>query len=262
MSSVGIITNWTQQPTNVNLHVNSQKKRDQPGIMATTALTRNSRRLFIRDRRTNVTFLIDTGSDVSRIPATKTQRQNNSQMTLSAADTSPIHVYKTQALSLDFGLRRIFKWTFLVVKASIPIIGADFLYNFCLIPDITSLCSMAIAVKPFSRSTVVVEHKIFLINFNLEKLLSPLATLIGRVAVIRHISHSCLDPNDFTVVNCIVKGHASLSPPSLRLRLYSRFTLLATYTYFDPKDFSPQPSTVSKVIRPFHPLLNKKQRKK
>ncbi|GFT91475.1 uncharacterized protein TNCV_4286241 [Trichonephila clavipes] len=48
------------------------------------------------------------------------------------------------------------------------------------------------------------------------------------VAAIRHISHSCLDPNEFTVLNCIVKGHASLSPPSLRLRLCSRFTLLAT----------------------------------
>ncbi|GFS50188.1 uncharacterized protein TNCV_3061 [Trichonephila clavipes] len=82
------------------------------------------------------------------------------------------------------------------------------------------------------------------------------------VAAIRHIFYSCLDPNDFTVVNCIVKGNASLSPPSLRLRLCSRFTLLATYTYFDPKDFSPHPSTVSKVMRPFHPLLNKKQIKK
>ncbi|GFV95204.1 hypothetical protein TNCV_1293221 [Trichonephila clavipes] len=36
---------------------------------------------------------------------------------------------------------------------------------------------MAIVVKPFSRSSVVVERKIFLIN--LEKLLSPLSTLIG-----------------------------------------------------------------------------------
>ncbi|GFW28585.1 hypothetical protein TNCV_2317331 [Trichonephila clavipes] len=48
----------------------------------------------------------------------------------------------------------------------------------------------------------------------------------GRVAI-RDISRSCLDPNDFAVLNCIVKGHASLSPPSLRLRLCSRFTLLA-----------------------------------
>ncbi|GFY09708.1 hypothetical protein TNCV_3696701 [Trichonephila clavipes] len=105
--------------------------------MATTALPRNSRRLFIRDRRTNVTFLIDTGSDVSIIPATKTQRQNNSQMTLSAANTSPIHVYTTQTLSLDLGLRRIFQWTFLFGNVSTPIIGADFLYNFRLVPDIS-----------------------------------------------------------------------------------------------------------------------------
>ncbi|GFX38859.1 hypothetical protein TNCV_1890231 [Trichonephila clavipes] len=104
--------------------------------MATTALPRNSRRLFIRDRRTNVTFLIDTGTDVSIIPATKTQRQNNSQMTLSAANTSPIHVYTTQTLSLDLGLRRIFQWTFLVGNVSTPIIGTDFLYNFRLVPDI------------------------------------------------------------------------------------------------------------------------------
>ncbi|GFU71585.1 hypothetical protein TNCV_3035251 [Trichonephila clavipes] len=33
-----------------------------------------------------------------------------------------------------------------------------------------------------------------------------------NVAAIRDISRSCLDPNDFTVLNCIVKGHASLSP--------------------------------------------------
>ncbi|GFX79955.1 hypothetical protein TNCV_2059731 [Trichonephila clavipes] len=39
---------------------------------------------------------------------------------------------------------------------------------------------MPIIVKPFSRSSVVVEPKIFLINFNLEKLLSPIATLIGK----------------------------------------------------------------------------------
>ncbi|GFW92832.1 integrase catalytic domain-containing protein [Trichonephila clavipes] len=49
-----------------------------------------------------------------------------------------------------------------------------------------------------------------------------------QVAAIRDIFRLYLDPNDFTVLNCIVKGHASLSPPSLRLRLCSRFTLLAT----------------------------------
>ncbi|GFV69255.1 hypothetical protein TNCV_3861771 [Trichonephila clavipes] len=55
-----------------------------------------------------------------------------------------------------------------------------------------------------------------------------MTTEMETVAAIRDISRSCLDLNDFTVLNCIVKGHASLSPPSLRLRLCSRFTLLAT----------------------------------
>ncbi|GFT41172.1 hypothetical protein TNCV_5034511 [Trichonephila clavipes] len=41
---------------------------------------------------------------------------------------------------------------------------------------------MAIVVKPFSRSSVVVERKFFLINFSLVKVPSPLATLIGRVS--------------------------------------------------------------------------------
>ncbi|GFV87664.1 hypothetical protein TNCV_779481 [Trichonephila clavipes] len=139
------------QLKNVTLHVNSQK-RVRLGIMATTALPRNSRRLFIRDRRTNVTFLIDTGSDVSIIPATKTQRQNNSQMTLSAANTSPIHVYTTQTLSLDLGLRRIFQWTFLVGNVSTPIIGADFLYNFRLVPDISN--SRIHSIKTVSGDSV------------------------------------------------------------------------------------------------------------
>lgn len=57
-------------------------------------------------------------------------------MTLSAANTSPIQVYTSQTLSLDFGLRRIFKWSFLVGNVSTPIIGADFLYNFNLVPDL------------------------------------------------------------------------------------------------------------------------------
>ncbi|GFU65144.1 transposon Tf2-9 polyprotein [Trichonephila clavipes] len=120
--------------------------------MATTALPRNSRRLFIRDRRTNVTFLIDNVSDVSIIPATKTQMQNNSQMTLSAANTSPIHVYTTQTLSLDLGLRRIFQWTFLVGNVSTPIIGADFLYNFRLVPDISN--SRIHSIKTVSGDSV------------------------------------------------------------------------------------------------------------
>lgn len=74
-------------------------------------MPKTSRRLFVYDRRTNVQFLIDTGSDISIIPATNLQKRNPVQMTLSAANNSDIQVYTTQTLNLDFGLRRIFKWT-------------------------------------------------------------------------------------------------------------------------------------------------------
>ncbi|GFS97443.1 hypothetical protein TNCV_733731 [Trichonephila clavipes] len=84
----------------------------------------------------------------------------------------------------------------------------------------------------------------------------------GKVAATRDFSRSCLDPNDFTVLHCIVKGHASFSPPSLWLRLCSRFTLLATYTYFDPKDFSPYPIDSVKGHASLSPLGQQKAKKK
>ncbi|PRD18182.1 UNVERIFIED_CONTAM: hypothetical protein NCL1_61613 [Trichonephila clavipes] len=82
------------------------------------------------------------------------------------------------------------------------------------------------------------------------------------VAVIRDISRSCLDSNDFKVLNCIVKGHASLSPPSLRLRYVRISPYLLLRPILTLKILVLTPSTVSKVMRPFHPLLEKKQRKK
>ncbi|GFY13313.1 transposon Ty3-I Gag-Pol polyprotein [Trichonephila clavipes] len=75
-----------------------------------------SRRLFIKDKSSNTAFLIDTGSDVSVLPASLSEkRKGNSIQQLSAANTSPINVY---------------------ASVSVPIIGADFLYNFNISPDL------------------------------------------------------------------------------------------------------------------------------
>ncbi|GFS95212.1 transposon Ty3-G Gag-Pol polyprotein [Trichonephila clavipes] len=51
-------------------------KRSQQRIMATYTLPKEARRLFIRDRTTNISFLV-TGSYVSLIPATVYQRRND-----------------------------------------------------------------------------------------------------------------------------------------------------------------------------------------
>ncbi|GFT36872.1 transposon Tf2-9 polyprotein [Trichonephila clavipes] len=64
------------------------------------------------------------------------KRKGNSIQQLSAANTSPINVYGKRLLTLDLNLRRVFRWPFLIASVSVPIIGADFLYNFKISPDL------------------------------------------------------------------------------------------------------------------------------
>ncbi|GFX23662.1 uncharacterized protein TNCV_3596041 [Trichonephila clavipes] len=86
--------------------------------------------------------------------------------------------------------------------------------------------------------------------------------VLKLVAAIRDISRSCLDPNDFAVLNCIVKGHASLSPLPCGFVCVRVSPYLLLRPILILKVLVLTPSTVSKVMRPFHPLLHKKQRKK
>ncbi|GBN91385.1 hypothetical protein AVEN_138373-1 [Araneus ventricosus] len=115
-------------------------KRNQQRITAAHSLPKESRRLFIRDRITNITFLVDTGSDVSLIPANVYQKRNSSQQTLLAANSSNINVYGQKTLSLNFNLRRDFIWTFLIADVSTSIRGADFLHYFELVSDLRNIC--------------------------------------------------------------------------------------------------------------------------
>ncbi|GFU50422.1 transposon Tf2-9 polyprotein [Trichonephila clavipes] len=89
------------------------------------------------NKSSNTAFLIDTGSDVNVLPASLSEkRKGNSIQQLSAANTSPINVYGKRLLTLDLNLRRVFRWPFLIASVSVPIIGADFLYNFNISPDL------------------------------------------------------------------------------------------------------------------------------
>ncbi|GBO25657.1 hypothetical protein AVEN_140417-1 [Araneus ventricosus] len=77
---------------------------------------------------------------MSLIPANAYQKRNSSQQTLFAANSSTINVYGQKTLSLNFNLRRDFLWTFLIDDVSIPILGADFLHYFELVPDLRNKC--------------------------------------------------------------------------------------------------------------------------
>ncbi|CAK1578432.1 unnamed protein product [Parnassius mnemosyne] len=75
-------------------------------------------------------FLVDTGANVSVIPVTKTNRKYRNQVQINyklfAANGTEINTYGVVTLELNLGLRRSFKWPFIICDVSKPIIGAIF----------------------------------------------------------------------------------------------------------------------------------------
>jgi cleavage and polyadenylation specificity factor subunit 1 len=92
-------------------------------------------RLFVKDKNTEMHFLIDSGADVSLLPATKYDKITN-DFKLYAANGTEIPNYGIKILTLDLGLRRAFQWPFIIAKIDKGIIGADFLNKFQLVIDI------------------------------------------------------------------------------------------------------------------------------
>ena len=96
------------------------------------------RLLHVTDRTNNVTFLVDTGAQVSVLPATRTDRLKKQEgRTLSAINGAAIETYGTRSLTLDLGLRRTFRWIFVIADVHKPLLGADFLHHFELLVDLT-----------------------------------------------------------------------------------------------------------------------------
>lgn len=104
---------------------------------ANSSTANNSSRLFIFDQHTKMKFLVDSGSDVSCIPAPKvSQTLKPDPLELFAANDSRIHTYGTKLLDVDLGLRRKFTWKFLIAAVPIAIIGADFLKHYGIVIDL------------------------------------------------------------------------------------------------------------------------------
>ncbi|TNN15986.1 Pol polyprotein, partial [Schistosoma japonicum] len=95
----------------------------------------NSRLLFITDVITKVRYLIDTGAEVSVLPATSSDRQHEAAFDLQAADGKQIATYGKKYVYLNVGLREPIHWIFTIADVKIPIIGINLLSHHNLLVD-------------------------------------------------------------------------------------------------------------------------------
>ena len=108
-------------------------------LKATNATGQNLSRLFyVTDCSTGSKFLVDTGTQVSIIPPSPTDRRTlHTNITLEAVYGTSIKTFGTRSLTLNLGLRRTFRWVFIIAETATPIIGADFLRHYQLLVDMT-----------------------------------------------------------------------------------------------------------------------------
>lgn len=118
-----------------------------------------SYRLIIKDPLTKIRFLIDSGSDVSLIPSTSSDKSNlNSDFTLYAANNTLIPTFGSKNLKLSLGLRRTFSWPFIIAKTNQAIIGADFLHHFRLLVDLRQNCLLDTTTKLITSGSLGLTH--------------------------------------------------------------------------------------------------------
>ena len=93
--------------------------------------------LHMLDKSSGITFLIDTGAEVSIVLPTKIEFQRPPNRTLIAANGTPIRSYGTRQMELKLN-QSTFTWRFQVAEAHIHIVGADFLRAHNLVVDLTN----------------------------------------------------------------------------------------------------------------------------
>ena len=115
------------------------KKRGHGSIAAVTdPYIPTNRLLYIKDNTSKHSFLVDTGAEVSVVPASYSERfstQTNSP-NLRAANNTIIKTYGRKKINLDLDLDRHLTWAFLLADVSKPILGADFLEYYGLTVDL------------------------------------------------------------------------------------------------------------------------------
>ena len=74
-----------------------------------------SRLFYVTDRTTGTRFLVDTGADVSVIPPSTAEKRKPASMILQAVNKSTISTFGEKSMTLDIGLRRSYRWIFIIL---------------------------------------------------------------------------------------------------------------------------------------------------
>ena len=97
----------------------------------------SSRLFYVSDRTSGLSFLVDTGAEVSVLPPSRTERRSRQDGPgLQAVINTPIATYGERSLTLNLGLRRTLRWVFIIADVKNSILGADFLRHYGLVVDV------------------------------------------------------------------------------------------------------------------------------
>ena len=120
---------------------NGKLQRRPPVAVVAGATT--SRLLHVPEKASGCSFLIDTGAEVSLIPASPADHRaataSAHSAPLVAANGTEIKTYGTRRIPLQFGNKH-FQGSFIVADVNQAILGADFLRNNVLLVDLGGQC--------------------------------------------------------------------------------------------------------------------------
>ena len=112
------------------------KCRSRPTVAEGTSGSKNNL-YYLIDKRSGITFLVDTGATLSVFPATFADIaiRQRSPTALSAGNGSAIPTYGKKRINVTIGSSTI-PWDFILAKVTRPLLGADFLRHYGLLIDV------------------------------------------------------------------------------------------------------------------------------
>ncbi|XP_011859683.1 PREDICTED: uncharacterized protein LOC105557124, partial [Vollenhovia emeryi] len=123
-------------------------------------------RLHVFDQTTGQRFLVDTGAEISILPASLRDKNTPSELKLFAANNTVIDTFGERLLTLDLGLRRPIVWNFRVANVPFAILGADVLTHYKLIVNLHKrrLVDSVTSLSSAGQLLAVPEVKISLVS--------------------------------------------------------------------------------------------------